>query len=95
VVRGFSAHVSPPSSVTGNLREGEAMKTKKPPIGVIPRYLWDERHPNPTVEELRERFAEVSNAIRRYRDAGLQPNALWLAECKEKPETWRDRPPLL
>jgi hypothetical protein len=57
------------------------MKATKPPIGVMPAYLWWEAHPEPSLTELLERYDDVCGAIRRYREAGLPIDARWSEEA--------------
>ncbi len=38
----------------------------KPPLGVMPRWLWQERYPEPTVGQLLERYRDVAAAVERY-----------------------------
>jgi hypothetical protein len=54
------------------------MNLKKPPLGVMPLYLWNEGYGPPQTSC--ERLAEVNGAIRRYRDAGLPVNPKWILE---------------
>lgn len=43
-----------------------------PPLGIEPRYLW-----------LQARFDALHAAIKRYRDANLEPQQQWLMEVKQ------------
>ena len=57
------------------------METRKQlPLGVSPRWLWDEQHPDPSLAELSERFEDVNRAIVDYRAAGISPYFGWLYE---------------
>jgi hypothetical protein len=56
------------------------MARKKPPLGVMPCFLWYEEHPDPTIAELLGRFVDVSAAIARRREAGLPPDDVLLWE---------------
>lgn len=44
----------------------------KPPLGIIPRRLWQER-----------RYYDLLNAIQRYVGQGVQPPMEWLAEAQD------------
>lgn len=48
------------------------MNTIKPPLGVMPRFIWDER-----------RRIELQAAIMRYMDAGMRVPLEWIAEYNE------------
>jgi hypothetical protein len=50
---------------------------EKPPIGVMPLWLWRELHPNPTPAQIFTREMEVMFAIDRYVAAGFEPLAKW------------------
>jgi hypothetical protein len=52
----------------------------KPPLGVMPAYLWHEANPDPSLAELLDRQREVTAAVRRYLDAGLTVPQPWLSE---------------
>lgn len=52
----------------------------KPPLGVMPWWLWSEANPSPTVADLLSRYVAVSEAVARYRRAGLKHDPLWFAE---------------
>lgn len=57
------------------------MREKKPPLGVMPLHLWQESvGGEPTLDELVARHAAVSEAVGRYRDAGMEVPAEWLRE---------------
>ena len=43
----------------------------KPPLGLYPKQLWDEEHPDPRVPELMIRLCQVREAMQRYRQASL------------------------
>jgi hypothetical protein len=53
---------------------------RKPPLGVRPLYIWESEYPDPTVADLRERYADVFAAVCRNRDAGREPRPEWLRE---------------
>ncbi len=56
-------------------------KVEKPPLGVLPLHLWEDHYPEPTVQQLIGRHADVSAALQRYREAGVEgPREQWLAE---------------
>ncbi|HUR52926.1 MAG TPA: hypothetical protein VMZ71_02260 [Gemmataceae bacterium] len=42
---------------------------RPPPIGVMPKWLWDEKVPNPSTQQYRDRLADLKAAIRRCDDA--------------------------
>lgn len=52
----------------------------KPPLGVMPLYLWREKNPRPSRHVRAERRRAVEAAIRRYRAASMQPLREWIAE---------------
>jgi malonyl CoA-acyl carrier protein transacylase len=52
----------------------------KPPIGIMPRYVWDEK-----------RAMELLAAIRRYVDAGLMPKKEWVHELCDLTTARRER----
>ena len=55
----------------------------KPPIGLMPRRIWDYDRPSPSREELKARYSEVKAAMRRFFDAGIEiPNA-WKQEARD------------
>lgn len=58
------------------------MKTVRPPLGVMPWYLWIEEWPDhtPDLKSLLVRYMAVRAAISRYRKAGKTPRPEWLAE---------------
>lgn len=53
---------------------------KKPPVGVMPLFIWRDIHREPSIEDLYRRYRAVDNAVVRYRKAGLAPNLGWLLE---------------
>lgn len=57
------------------------MPRKKPPIGVMPRFLWTEHHPDPTPGDHMARALAVAAAIHRYIKAGRLPLPEWVDEC--------------
>lgn len=58
----------------------------KPPLGVMPKWLWLEMLEclPPSEIELKERRVEVSGAVSRYRAAGFSVNPEWLLELNER-----------
>ena len=55
----------------------------KPPIGLMPRRIWDYDHPLPDREELKARYIEVEAAMLRFFAAGIEiPNA-WKEEARD------------
>jgi len=57
----------------------KAKPMKKPPIGVIPRYLWDE-----------ERLEAINDAIKQYWNAGMTPPIEWFHEREELESRYTD-----
>jgi len=55
-------------------------QTIKPPLGVMPYYIWREKNRDPGLRELLSRYIAVSAAVDRYRAAGLPFNLDWLRE---------------
>ncbi len=51
-----------------------------PPLGVAPYRVWLEVIPDPDLKDLHDRFLSVAEAVRRYREAGLEPRREWLKE---------------
>ena len=49
---------------------------KKPPLGLIPKHIHDEK-------VARERIKEIKEAIERYRQAGLVVSSEWIMEWEE------------
>ena len=55
----------------------------KPPIGLMPRRIWDYDQAAGDREELKARYSEVKAAMRRFFDAGIGiPNA-WKQEARD------------
>ena len=54
------------------MKKKKVKPMKKPPLGVIPRHLWDE-----------ERLEALNDAIYRYNSAGMVPHIEWLQERDE------------
>jgi hypothetical protein len=50
------------------------------PIGVMPRRLWDEAFPAPSLPVLLQRYNAVTAAVERYRAAGVPVSREWLTE---------------
>lgn len=42
------------------------MPPVKPPIGVMPQWLWEEKNPTPTFQDLMNRAVDLEGAILRY-----------------------------
>lgn len=57
------------------LREHE-----RPPLGIIPEWLWLDRHPRASLDDSLDRIAELEAAIERFERAGLAPAEVWKAE---------------
>jgi hypothetical protein len=53
---------------------------KKPPLGVMPEWLWIEQNPTPGAEALHARVDALAAATGRYRDADMPVPAEWLDE---------------
>lgn len=53
---------------------------RRPPIGVLPVWLWMEQNPEPSAEERADRIETVEDAIRRYEAAGFVPPSPWRDE---------------
>jgi hypothetical protein len=52
-----------------------------PPLGVMPHLLWCEVvERNPSLLELLKRYIDVCDAVKRYRDSGIEPLHTWLEE---------------
>lgn len=49
---------------------------KKPPLGIVPKYIWEE-------QVNIQRFNEVCRAISDYYNAGLEINIEWIQEYNE------------
>lgn len=58
----------------------EPMVSKKPPLGLMPLYLWRECNPSPNISALAQRAIEVAQAVQRYYEAGELVNPEWLSE---------------
>lgn len=52
----------------------------KPPLGVMPRDIWD-----------RDRKVELSEAMKRYLEAGMKIPSKWLEEYNEISERWEEK----
>jgi hypothetical protein len=50
------------------------------PIGLIPWRNWSEQNPEPTLRQVVNRYADVLNAVERYRNAGRPVDGAWLME---------------
>ena len=61
---------------------GEHRIVSKPPLGLMPRYLWDESHPNPSPEDVQTRLTQIEEAIERYTDAEIDAPDAWMIERK-------------
>lgn len=49
----------------------------KPPLGVMPRWLWLEHNPIITVEAVDQRIAALKAAIDRFTEAGKPSDRFW------------------
>lgn len=56
------------------------MPPGKPPIGVMPQFLWDEQHPDPSHDDYMERAFDLEAAIVRYLEADMLPRIEWVKE---------------
>jgi hypothetical protein len=54
-----------------------------PPLGIMPRWLWDEHCPNPSPLQRWNRLCELGYAHGRYVQAGLPVPNEWLDELEE------------
>lgn len=54
--------------------------SEKPPLGLMPRKLWDEQHPNSTREDRAERLLCITGAMQRYDAAGKKVPDEWVVE---------------
>lgn len=52
----------------------------KPPLGIMPRWLWDERNPTPTLADVWQRLNALNDAIKRYEAAGKHIPDEWYKE---------------
>jgi hypothetical protein len=55
----------------------------KPPLGLIPKRIYNQRIDNIRFNEVCERFNEVCGAIARYYDARLNIKIEWIEEYNE------------
>ena len=51
-----------------------------PPLGVMLVSLWLEANPDPTIEQIVERYASVNAAVERRRNAKMNVPPAWLYE---------------
>lgn len=58
-------------------KEGAIMSTPQPPLGIMPRQIWEEK-------VVRERVAALLDAIERYSKAGQPIPIEWVEELKER-----------
>lgn len=56
------------------------MKYEKPPIGIMPKWLWEE-----------QRLHDLHSAIQRYLDVGMTVNPEWIEEYNELSKRIRER----
>ena len=56
--------------------EADKLRKRKPPLGLIPRHLWQNK-------KNAERLNDVSEAIGRYVKAGLRIPIEWLEEYQD------------
>ena len=52
----------------------------KPPIGIMPLWLWRDQHADPTLLEMLDRYCEVGRAVERFRAAKVKVPQEWLVE---------------
>lgn len=52
----------------------------KPPIGLMPKWFWDELYPTPTEEDIYYRKLAIKNAIDRYNNVGIDIPEQWVIE---------------
>ena len=69
-------HCSETKEVDGNTFAAKP----KPPLGVMPRDIWD-----------RDRKVELSEAMKRYLEAGMKIPSKWLEEYNEISERWEEK----
>lgn len=56
-------------------------ETKKPPLGLMPKYLWDELcSNNPYKTSIADRKIALKNAIKRYNKSKIDIPNEWLTE---------------
>ena len=55
-----------------------------PPLGVYPRFLWDEAHPSPSSKDIDSRLKAVFDAKIRYVNAGLPCPTNWDVEICDR-----------
>lgn len=70
--------------VTGDETSGIAHFVKKPPLGLMPRWLFDEKFPDATVLDIEGRLQSVADAMYRYHDAGQEIPKEWTDEYLER-----------
>lgn len=59
------------------------MDIKRPPLGIMPYYLWKEYFPTPTQEDINKRVIELENTIKRYEESDFEPLHEWFYELNE------------
>jgi hypothetical protein len=55
-----------------------------PPLGVYPRFLWDEEHPEPSLDDVKERYCAVFEAKMRYLAVGVPGPDKWEVEIAHR-----------
>jgi hypothetical protein len=61
-------------------RDVPALLAGKPPLGVMPEWLWAEFHPSPSPDDESARACDLEAAVERHRGAGREPPRAWLVE---------------
>lgn len=57
---------------------------KRPPIGIMPKWLWLEfLEGKPSEIEIKNRVIALNKAINRYENAGFKPLKEWFFEIKQ------------
>lgn len=52
----------------------------KPPIGIMPEWLWKEQNPSPAAADYLARAFALNAAILRYLEVGMLPRTEWIDE---------------
>lgn len=58
--------------------------SKKPPLGAMPRFLWEESHPRPSAADLLARIDVLQAAGDRYKASGRKPFEYWADEVLQR-----------
>jgi hypothetical protein len=69
--------------ISSTANKGAKQMHIKPPIGLMPRRIWDYDRPSPSREELKARYSEVKAAMRRFFDAGIEIPSAWKEEAAD------------